>query len=837
MIYQNDTFFLLETNHTSYAFHVLASGHLDHIHYGARLQIAMDDNPRKIKEIFEPFREKKEFLPGNSICYDKAFPTLGLEDQMLELSGYGKGDIREPFVEIKYHDGSISCDFLYDSATITKGKEALLTLPSSYAEEDAAEVEQLTVITKDRCHAVKLLLQYTVFPSSDVIIRSAKIINEMEEPVYITRLMSTQLDLDETGLVFTHFTGAWAREMKLTRQVCNSGLFINQSVMGVSSNRANPFVMVSNQETTEEFGECYGFHLLYSGNHYEALEVNAFGKSRFVSGINPRGFSWKLQPKETLEAPEAAMTFSEHGFSELSHHIHQFIRTNIIRGKWKYKERPVLLNSWEASYFNFNENQLIKLAKAAKEAGIELFVMDDGWFGKRDNDTCSLGDWVENEKKLPGGITGLSEKIRALGLDFGIWVEPEMVNEDSDCYRKHPDWAVIIPNQPHSLGRNQMILDLTKKDVRDYIIDSMSKVFAKGNISYVKWDMNRIFSDAFSESLPPDRQGEFYHRYVLGLYEILETLTKRFPDILFEGCASGGNRFDLGMLCYMPQIWASDNTDALCRTAIQQSYSYGYPLSVFSAHVSSCPNHQTLRQTPLATRFHVASFGLLGYECNLADMTKEELDAVKKQIAIYKKWRLVFQFGDFYRLKEITKPDSLQNPTGTIQWMCISADKTNAAIMTFQEKMIPNLVYEKIRTRGLAEDKDYHFYNIPQKINIKEFGDLINMISPIHIKKNSFTHNLVSKFYKMEEEKEDYVINGRNLNHCGIRLKQSFGGTGYNENTRFYTDFSSRMYYLESVEVSHENSNAIEEDSVNLSLENTEIVSNDIEITERDVQE
>ena len=427
------------------------------------------------------------------------------------------------------------------------------------------------------------------------------------------------------------------------------GKIVNASVTGTSSNRANPFVMLAPAETTEDAGDCFGFNLIYSGNHYEACEYNAFGKLRLVSGINPMGFSYQIGVGESFESPEAVMTYSPDGYNGMSQNMHAFVRECIVRGTWKKKERPVLLNSWEAAYFDINERKLLKLAKAARDVGIELFVMDDGWFGERNDDKTSLGDWYVNPKKLPDGVSGLCKKINDLGLSFGIWVEPEMINVESNLYKEHPDWTMDIPGKNHAEGRNQRMLDLANPEVVDYMIASMSNLFASANIAYVKWDMNRIVSDCYSKYLPAKRQGETMHRYVLGLYRMMDELTKRFPEILFEGCASGGNRFDLGILCFFPQIWASDNTDAVYRVNGMNGYSYGYPMSVMGAHVSSCPNHQTLRTTPLETRFAVAAFGVLGYECNLCDMKKEDLEEIRKQIALYKEWRNVLQYGTFYR--------------------------------------------------------------------------------------------------------------------------------------------------------------------------------------------
>ena len=404
-----------------------------------------------------------------------------------------------------------------------------------------------------------------------------------------------------------------------------------------------PFVMISRADTTEEFGACIGINLIYSGNHYEALSADGFDKSRFLTGIQPAGFSFRLSPGETFETPEAVLCFSPEGFGGMSRAMHRFVRRHIARGYWRDRERPVLLNSWEANYFRFDERGLIRQAKSARDLGIELFVLDDGWFGTRDDDRSSLGDWTENRKKLPGGLARFSEKLHAMGMQFGLWVEPEMISERSTLYAGHPEWAVRIPGRTHALGRNQMILDLTRSDVQIWLIDEMTRVFSEGQVDYVKWDMNRIFSDCFSVELDADRQGEFAHRYVLGLYRVLGALTERFPRVLFEGCASGGNRFDLGMLSFFPQIWGSDDTDAICRADIQRGYSYGYPLSAVGAHVSASPNHQTLNTAPMETRFAVAVFGCLGYECDPCDLSGEEREEIREQIAWYRDWRKVFR--------------------------------------------------------------------------------------------------------------------------------------------------------------------------------------------------
>lgn len=782
MIRVKNDYFCLDTNGTTYAFRVLPTGQLEHLYYGKRIKLISED---EMVNALAGLEEKHAFLPGNTIAYDSEHPEITLEDMRLEMSSYGKGDIREPFVEIVYGDGSFSSDFVFEKYEVKKGKADFATLPGSYGTKE--EVETLTVTLKEKESGVRLELNYYVYEGCDIITRSSRLINSSNQTIIVRRLMSLMLDLDRSGYVMSTFNGAWAREMRRHDTKVTAGKFVNATYAGTSSSRANPFIMLSNDKTDEDYGECMGFNLIYSGNHYEALEVGSNEKSRLVTGINTASFSYKLEKDEVFEAPEAVMTYSTRGFNGMSKIMHQFVREHIVRGPWQFRERPVLLNSWEANYFKISESNLLKLAKAGKSVGIELFVMDDGWFGKRDNDSCSLGDWYVNKKKLPNGLEGICKKINALGMEFGIWVEPEMVNVESDLYRAHPDWTIDIPGRAHSEGRNQRILDLCNPQVREYIIDEMTKVLSSANISYVKWDMNRIFSDYYSRALPADRQGEVAHRYVLGLYEIMGVLTKRFENVLFEGCSAGGNRFDLGILCYFPQIWASDNTDAICRAKTQEGYSYGYPMSAVSAHVSACPNHQTLRVTPLPTRFNVASFGVCGYECNLCDMSKDELNEIRTQIDIYKKWRKTMQFGDFYRQR-----------TGNIhQWTVVSRDKEKAVGMVLQELVEANTMFEKYNAAGLNPDAKYHLYNREFKYNVKEFGDLINTAAPFHVKPNSLVHNILAKFVTMPGEKEDYVAYGDSLMDAGICLKQAFAATGYSDGVRHFPDFASRMYFME----------------------------------------
>ena len=781
MIRQLGNLFVLDTASTTYAFQALPSGHLEHLYYGQKIKIHTEADAVALTE-------KRVCLPGNAVCYSPEYPALGLEDVCLEMSSSGKGDIREPFIEVTHTDGSFTSDFLFEKAEITEGKTPFETLPGSY--EENGNVEELTVTVVDRQYDLTLELHYFVFEDYDVISRSAKLINTGKDEITLERLMSLQLDFPRSDWVFTTFHGAWAREMKKYDAPVGMCKLVNESCCGTSSNRANPFVMLSAPGTTEDSGDCYGFNLIYSGNHYEAVEQNAYGKLRLVTGINPRSFQFRLAPGDTFEAPEAVMTYSPHGFNGQSVNMHRFVRNCIVRGSWKHKPRPVLLNSWEAAYFDINERKLLNLARAGKDAGIELFVMDDGWFGTRDDDTQALGDWTPNLKKLPQGVAGLARKVNALGLDFGLWVEPEMVNTNSDLYRAHPQWVMEIPGRPHSESRNQRILDLANPEVVDYITERMTEVFSSGNVAYVKWDMNRIFSDCYSQYLPPERQKETAHRYMMGLYRMLGTLMARFPQILFEGCASGGNRFDLGMLCYFPQIWASDDSDAIYRAEAQTGYSYGYPMSTVTAHVSDCPNHQTLRVTPLATRFNVAAFGVLGYECHLGEMSRDDVKDIRAQIALYKKWREVLQFGTFHRGRS----------GNTYEWTCVSPDRKKAVGMVLQVLATPNTAFETYRPRGLDPDTRYRFTNLRQEFNLKEFGSLVNQVSPIHIRQNSLLHNAASALIKMKGEVEDCVATGELLMNGSVKLKQGFGATGYADDIRFYKDFASRMYFMEAVE-------------------------------------
>lgn len=767
---------ILDTDDTSYVLALTPSGHPEHLYYGKKIHIDSADEAAALTQ-------KREFEPGNVIVYSKDHPTEIPEDMCLEISCMGHGDTREPFLETISADGCRSNDFVFVEDNIDDIKPLFSSLPGSYSESGI--YEHLCITLKDSDLLLKL--HYWVYSECNVITRSVELKNCGDSSVEIEKIMSMQLDIPIGNVSVTSFRGAWAREMDKSTVNLTAGKYTIESRTGCSSSRANPFFMVHDISTTENSGSCFGFNLIYSGSHYSAVEVSPFGKTRIISGIQPSGSRFVLEKDEVFEAPEAVMTFSDKGFTGQSINMHRFVREHILRGKWKKTPRPILLNSWEACYFNISESTLVSLAKAGSELGIELFVMDDGWFAQRNDDKHSLGDWDASPKKLPHGLRGLSNKIRSAGMKFGIWVEPEMISTESRLYKRHPEWALAAPGRLHSEGRNQRILDLANPAVVEYLLKKLTEVFSSGDISYVKWDMNRIFSDAYSPYLPKERQGECMHRYICGLYKLMKNLVLLFPDILFEGCASGGNRFDLGILCYFPQIWASDNTDPISRMNIQEGYSYGYPQCCIGAHYAASPNHQTLRSTPSSTRFTTAAFGVLGYECDVRDLSSAQKQEIKKQTELYKKWRSVLQYGQFYRIRS----DNIH------QWICVSPDRKMAVGCLLQELVRPNSQHEVFTAKGLDPDMLYRFYSLPLSVDVKQFGSLINTVSPIHVRQDSVLHNMISGIVKLPGEAENIVVSGSLLMNSGISLLQAFSGTGFNENVRIFPDFSSRLFFIE----------------------------------------
>ena len=774
MIAQLQSVFYLETATTSYVFRVTPFGHLEHVYYGAAIERGSIDSLRLKRSV--PF--------GSAVLYNsKLDPAYCLDHICLEWSDVGSGDFRQTPSEIRLADGSYRTDFVYESYSIQDGCIPMETLPSAYG--DASEAQTLCVTLRDRPSHLKLSLYYAVFPKEDVITRRVVLENDGDGAVSIRRLMSLQLDLENEGFSLATFDGSWSKETNRHDRKLQYGQYVNSSVVGASSNRHNPGFLLYAEDATESRGRVYGFNLVYSGNHFGLAELSPNNLVRIQLGINPHCFEWQLQQGERFETPESVMTFSENGFHGLSSNFHDFINQHIVRGAWKGKERPVLINNWEACFFRFTQGKLLRLARQAKRLGIELFVLDDGWFGKRNDDHAGLGDYNVNRKKLPWGMRAFAEKIHALGMQFGLWFEPEMVNLDSDLYRAHPEYAVTTPGREPLFGRNQLVLDLCNPDVRDYIVNQVSRLLDDAKIDYVKWDMNRYTSDAFSPLLAS--QGEFFHRYILGLYDILNRIFGVRPHILLESCSSGGNRFDLGMLCFSPQVWSSDDTDAAERLRIQSGLSYLYPLSSMGAHVSAVPNQQTLRQTPLSSRFNVASFGCLGYELDLKHLTRLERKEVRDQIAFYKANRKTLQYGRFYR-NETYK-------TNKVYWQCVSADRTESVAGAYQTLTCAAEGNDILPLDGLSINLNYSIKTKPQRIFLNRFGGLINFLLPFSINPNGMLFRSIDRLYAMTDCVETYQASGKTLMQ-GVHLNNQFIGTGYTNQVRMLGDFGSNLYSI-----------------------------------------
>ncbi|TCW62186.1 alpha-galactosidase [Treponema sp. J25] len=646
----------------------------------------------------------------------------------------GRGDYRQSALDVSTPKGQpLFPELRYVSHEIQEGKPELLGLPVSYAEK-SSDAMTLVLTCIDGAIGIEARLFYTIFGGFPIIARRVEIKNKGSQRVMLRRVMSCACDLDDSRWVWYQFSGAWARERQPFCTPLRPGIQAIGSTRGSSSAQHNPSCILARPETTEDHGEALGVLLLYSGNHSLEVEVGSHGDTRIVAGINPWNFSWTLVPEDRFATPEVLLAYTAGGLGELSRAFHGIIQNHVVRGFWKNRERPILINNWEATYFDFTEKKLLSLAQAARRLGIELFVLDDGWFGRRNDDRSSLGDWYPNPEKLPDGIEGLAQKIVDLGLRFGLWIEPEMVNPDSDLYRAHPDWVVGAPCTKRTLGRNQLVLDMGRPEVVEYLYGVIAQLLRRSSISYIKWDMNRHITEPLSAALPPERQGEFFHRYILGVYELYDRLTREFPQVLFESCSSGGNRFDGGLFAYAPQAWTSDDTDAVERLFIQWGTSYFYPPSTMGAHVSAVPNHQVGRITPLWSRAFVAFFGAFGYELDIEKLSEEEQEALARQVAFYKEWRGVFQFGRFYRLRGPfwTGPAANWMPGGAggafhlpdneIAWMSVSADQRRAVVLYFQIRSSPNPPMTRLPLRGLDARRLYRLRVYPARRLAKEWG-------------------------------------------------------------------------------------------------------------------
>ena len=685
---EKDRTFTLQTKNTTYQMQVDRYGFLLHLYYGKKTDTCMDYLLTYYDRGFS----------GNP--YDAGEDrTYSMDTLPQEFPCYGNGDFRSTAFAVENADGSMSCDLRYKSHKIFDGKYNLEGLPAVYASEE--EAQTLEILMEDPVTGVKVVLLYGVLPAQDIITRSVSVKNESSGKIYLNKIESASLDFLYGDYELLTFYGRHAMERNVQRVPVVHGTQKIGSVRGTSSHQYNPMMILAEKETTEDKGNCYAMSFVYSGCFQGEVLKDQLNQTRMMLGLQEEAFRYPLERGEMFQAPEVILSYSAEGMNRLSQNLHHCIRQHICRGKYKEEIRPILINSWEAAYFDFTGDTIYELAKAAKEVNIDMLVMDDGWFGKRDDDNSGLGDWFVNEKKLGGILGNLIKRINDLGVKFGIWIEPEMVSEDSDLYRKHPDWALTVPGRNPVRSRNQLVLDFSRKEVVDAIYDQICKVLDQGNIEYVKWDMNRSLMDVYS-SVKRD-QGRVLHDYVLGLYDFLERLVQRYPNLLIEGCSGGGGRFDAGMMYYTPQIWCSDNTDAIDRLRIQYGTSFGYPVSVVGSHVSAVPNHQTGRKTPLHTRGVVAMSGTFGYELNLMKLSEEEKQEIREQIAEYKSYAPIIQNGLYYRLSNPTTEE-------ICAWEFVHTDEkeqSKVLLNIVMQVIHGNMTVNYVKLQGLEETAVY----------------------------------------------------------------------------------------------------------------------------------
>lgn len=689
IVNEQEKVFHLNNGRISYLFYVMESGQLGHLYFGKVL------NPRGnyLHLVEKAHRPMTTYITEGDLY-------TSYEHLQQEYPCYGTSDYRYPAMEIQGSDGSRICKLEYQRYELIQGKKKLTGLPATYV-EDEKEAATIEIFMWDPVRALEVIISYSIFRDVDAIARNVRFVNHGEETLMINRAMSMSVDFPDADFQSVQLSGAWARERHIYMRDLQPGVTAVSSMRGNSSHQHNPFLALKRKHTTEQSGEAYGFSLIYSGNFLAQVEVDNYQVLRIMMGINPFGFQWKLSPESDFTTPESVMVYSSTGLNGMSQQFHHLYRRRLARGYWRDRERPVLINNWEATQFNYVEDDLILFAAKAKECGIELFVLDDGWFGARCDDKRGLGDWKANTQKLPNGIEGLSEKIEALGMKFGLWFEPEMVNKDSDFFRSHPDYIIATPKRSTSHGRNQFVLDFSRKEVVDAIYEQMYALLSKAKISYIKWDMNRSISECYSEVYPAEQQGEIFHRYILGVYDLHERLIQAFPSLLIESCSSGGGRFDAGMLYYAPQGWVSDDSDAVERLKIQYGTSLVYPLSCMGAHVSACPNEQVGRTTPIETRGNVACTGAFGYELDLNKLDCEEIEIVKKQVVFYKENRKLISEGNFYRLCSPFE-------TNFSAWEIVAMDGKRALVTMTRILSEINGPYRRLTLYGLLPEQKYH---------------------------------------------------------------------------------------------------------------------------------
>ena len=682
--------FRLDAKDSSYAFCVNRYGYVQHLYYGAHIS---DTGLEQLAYIAR--HSSIHAHPANS-----AGDSFSLDLAGMEYPCFGRGDCRGTALSVRRSDsGTIDTDLIYVSHKIYAGKPALPGQPATYAEAD--EADTLELLCRDTVSGAEVTLFYTVFRSLSAIARRASIRNAGAAVLELERALSLCVDFqDASDMDILHLYGNWARERSVERVPMMHGTQSVGSLRGASSHIHNPFLAVCPHDTGEIRGDAYGFSLIYCGNFLASAEMDSDGAGRVLMGIHPQGFRWRLEPGECFDTPEAVMVWSSEGFGGMSRTFHKLYTNHLIRGKWKTERRPILINNWEATYFRFDEEKIFAIAEEASRLGIEMLVLDDGWFGKRDDDRSGLGDWFVNENKLHGGLKQLVDRIHGLGMKFGIWFEPEMISPDSDLFRAHPDWALQTPGRALSVGRNQYVLDMTRQDVQDYLFSRFADVLSQGGIDYIKWDFNRNFAEVGSATVDKERQGEVFHRYCLGLYALLERLHNAYPDLLLEGCAGGGGRFDPAWLYYAPQIWTSDDSDAIERLDIQYGTSFCYPPSAMGAHVSACPNHQVHRTTPFATRGNVALMGAFGYELDLRTLTDAEKELVRQQCEDFRRDYDLTHTGDFYRLI------SPWHDRTDCAWCFVSSDKREA-LLTYTVIRAKIGIPRYVKLQGLDPDRLY----------------------------------------------------------------------------------------------------------------------------------
>lgn len=760
------SFFLLSTKDSSYLLEIDKKKRIVLDHFGAKLR----------KEEIPSFKLSINNPSGSSLYEDEADPSFTLDQEPLEVVTPFRGSPSRPSL-ILQNKKSASFSFLFNSYRIQKAKENK-DFPSPYGEG-----EELILSLKEETGDVFLLLHYLVYSDCNVIARYVEVINRGKEALFVKKLSAMSLPLNDDDYFLSTFGGAWANELHEDRRKVPLGTTLLYSENGTSSNRLAPFFILSKGETSSK---AFGFSFLYSGSFFSEIDRDIAGRIRINQGVSDLLFEKKLEKNESLISPVSVLSYSNNGREGLSKNFHSFMRKHLLPRENALKERPIFYNNWEATGMSFNEAKIHRLMKKAKDLGIELFVLDDGWFGKRNDDKTSLGDWYPNEKKLPHGLEGLAHYAQKLGLGFGTWMEPEMVSKESELYSKHPDWIIKNEGKEPLFGRHQYVLDLTRKEVQNYIISCVSKVLSIPNLTYLKWDFNRPLGEIVGNN------GAYMMEYMRGLYAILKEIRHRFPNVLLENCASGGNRFDYAMLRYFDQSWLSDCTDSFERIRIERSASYFFPLSVLSNHVSSKINSQTIRKTTLENKFDVASFGVLGYELDLDGLSKVDLELIKKQTAFYKTYRKTFQFGDFYRLETFLEEGSKRE-----SWEV--RDEERAIVSTFYGVNDLNGEREYLGAKCLINTTLYRVKNREESLPILSFGYLVNYLSPIHLNEEGFALLALSKNKSLSSEKVDKVASGKTLEDKAFPLSERWKGTGLDGDTRVLFDFGTRLYVIEEI--------------------------------------